>query len=296
MTPETTVVVPAHNEGANLLDTVDCVLSAAAGRGLEVVVVLDGEQRDGSREAMDRICAGDERVSVVETAGLGVAGARNAGAELARGRTIVFLDAHCYIPPSALWRMLEPLERDGVGLVGPAMRSLRDSRAEAGLGVTLVDASLETAWLLRQGPEPYPVPMVIGACQAMRRADFERLGGYDPGMTRWGSEDLELCLRMWLSGLEVVVDPRVDVYHLFRDTHAYPVEAAGVVHNRLRMAALHLNPERLARVVARLRAVAGFDEALARLLCGDVARRRVELERTREHDDDWLLERFGCVL
>ena len=223
-------------------------------------------------------------------------GARNAGARLARGELLVFLDAHCWVPEGWLSPLVAPLEDELVGLVGPAFGSLRHGGELRGLGVTWRDPSLDIHWLPALGPEPYRVPMTIGACQALRRRDFERLGGYDAGMTAWGSEDLELCVRVWLAGLDVVVQPRAAVYHLFRERHPYPVAGADVLHNRLRMALLHLRQERVERVIEHHRNFPDFAAGLLRLLDSDVMERRRELAELRRRDDDWLFATLDCSL
>jgi GT2 family glycosyltransferase len=284
--PAVSVVVPALDEGANLVDTVTLAVKHAGREDVECVVVADGwEPRAGK---LDR----DARVRVLNTPRVGVGRARNAGAREARGELLVFLDGHCWVPQGWLEVLVAPLRDERVGLVGPAFGSLRHGGDPRGHGVTWRDASLEIHWLPPQGGKPHPVPFVIGACQAMRRRDFERLGGYDAGMTEWGSEDLEICLRVWALGLDVMLQPRAAVYHLFRDRHPYRVVAADVLHNRLRMALLHLRPERVTRVLDHHRDFPGFAAGVVRLLDSDVMERRRELAELRCRDDDWLSHTF----
>ena len=78
------------------------------------------------------------------------------------------------------------------------------------------DAGLGIEWLPAPSPgAPPAVPMLAGACIAMRRALFESLGGFDTGLMRWGSEDAELSLRLWMAGYELRVVPDVVIAHLF---------------------------------------------------------------------------------
>ena len=58
---------------------------------------------------------------------------------------------------------------------------------------------------------------------AIRRRDFHTLGGFDEGLLTWGSEDAELSLRIWRSGLRCLAVPRAEVSHLFRAGFSYPV-------------------------------------------------------------------------
>ena len=111
----------------------------------------------------------------------------------------------------------------------------------------------------------------------MSRDSFERLDGYDGGMTRWGSEDHEFCLRAWLMGYQVVAQPAAVVYHLFRKRHPYAVETAKIVHNRLRLALLHFRPERVQKVMAHYQGWPCFPETIVTLLQSDVMARRERL-------------------
>jgi GT2 family glycosyltransferase len=160
--------------------------------------------------------------------------------------------------------------------------------------MSFAGVDLRVNWLMRASERPHPVPLTPGGCQAVRRTDFFEVGGFDEGMTRWGAEDLELCLRFALNGYEVMVEPRCEVFHLFRDRHPYPVEMAHILHNHLRMALLHFNLDRFERIVDHYRSCPWFPRAMRLLLAGDVMRRRSHYEETRRRDDDWFCARFGC--
>jgi len=112
-------------------------------------------------------------------------------------------------------------------------------------------------------------------------------------MTRWGSEDEELCLRYWLMGYDVLVQPQTVIYHLFRERHPYEVQAHKIIYNRLRLAMLHLSNERIDRVLNYHRSMPGYDEAMGWLQRSDVMSRRSQLQELRCRDDDWFCTRFG---
>jgi len=286
------IVIPAHNEGENLVDTVRCVLENTAYPDFEVVVVDDGST-DGSGDRLSSAFGNDSRTSVVRAEGVGVASARNRGAIRASGEILIFLDAHCYTPPNWMDGLIQPLADARVGMVGPAMASMRYGSDVQGWGLSWRDASLEVEWLGQRENTAYPVPLLGGACHAVRKADFERLGHYDPGMTRWGSEDHELCLRYWLMGYDVLVQPQTVIYHLFRERHPYEVQAHKIIYNRLRLAMLHLSNERIDRVLNYHRSMPGYDEAMGWLQRSDVMSRRSQLQELRCRDDDWFCTRFG---
>jgi glycosyltransferase involved in cell wall biosynthesis len=286
------VVIPALNEGRNLVDTVQCVLENSDWPALEVIVVDDGSA-DGSPEAVAALVP-QGRVQVVREQGLGVARARNRGAQAASGEVIVFLDGHCYVPPGWLAPLVEALSSEKAALAGPAFTNILDTRMQA-CGITWGDASLDNVWL----PCPAqvaPVPFHIGACQAVRANVFHAIGGYDCGMGRWGSEDIELCLRLWLLGYAVYAQPASLVYHLFRTSRPYDVEVSQVLHNKLRLILLHFEGDRLARVLAPLLTVTGIAQSLAQSFDSDLYRCRQTLFARRKYDMDWFCQRFEINL
>ena len=292
-TPSISVIIPTHNEGRRLGDTVASIIDAARSDH-EVIVVDDGSTDTSVDEVRQRF--GDQPVRVVEGDRLGVAGARNHGVESATGDVVVFLDAHCFVRPGAMEGLAAALDDPLVGLAGPAIGDLRAGGAAVGCGLVFTGPDLNITWLPRASAGAYVVPLASGCCQAMRRHDFLAWGGFDPGMTRWGAEDLEICLRVGLLGRDVVVEPRSEVFHLFRDRHPYRVETPEILHNQLRMALLHLSFERFERVVDHFRPWSVFPAALSLLLTGDAMDRRARLERARERDDDWFCERFACAI
>jgi GT2 family glycosyltransferase len=126
----------------------------------------------------------------------------------------------------------------------------------------------------------------------MRRDVFEAVGGFDPGLVIWGMEDAELSLRLWTLGYECALVPAVDVAHLFRPAHPYRVDWEVVLHNLLRVAAVHFGGARIERLVACLTANSAFPAAFARLAAGDAWARRAAFQAERRYDDDWFFRRF----
>lgn len=283
------VVIPALSEGQNLVDTVQAVHENSGDPAPEIVVVDDGSA-DGAPERVAGLYAGDDRVRVIRGPGEGIARARNAGAAVARGEAIVFLDGHCYVPPGWLAPLVAPLADPQVAMTGPAFRSIRQPEVAA-CGVTWADPGLGNVWLPCGAAGP--VPFHIGACQAVRADRFAEAGGFDPGMTRWGSEDIELCLRFWLLGLQVHGAPQSEVYHLFRAARPYSVDVMLILYNHVRLAALHLDGARLAQVLARMGDHPAAQGAIARAMSDGTLAERDRLAARRLRDAHWFFSRFG---
>ena len=285
-------VIAAHNEGRNLADMVSCLLDHTPREGFEIVIVDDGST-DGSAHRTARRFSSNPAVRVLVTPRSGVPAARNLGARTARGSTLVFLDGHCYVPDGWLEPLLEAAAEEGVGMVGPGIADLNTGGDTAGFGATWQGPSLEMEWLPIQGDEPYDVPLLAGGCQLMPREVFERVGGYDEGILRWGSEDLELSFRVWLMGFRNVVQPRTVIHHLFRTSLPFHLDGVDFLHNRLRVAAVHLDALRRERVFDHYRGLSEFATSLSMVLDSDAGRRRRRLRSIRRRDDGAFCRRFG---
>ncbi len=287
--PRLSAVVATLNEGANLRPTVEHLLSTLP-ENSEILVVDDGST-DGSA---DFLAADKYPARLIRSKRLGSARARNFGARRARGEILVFTDAHVTLP-AGWWQPLVELLRDpSVGAAAPAIVDMEHPK-RIGYGMRLAGPDLEIEWLEPEGESPYRVPILPGGCWAMRRDTLETTGGFDDGIVHWGSEDVELSLRLWLLGYELWLVPQVEVAHLFRETRPYDVEWTSVLHNKLRLAFLHLEQKRIALVVNALRKKRDFPAALAMAVESDAVPRRAELAERRVHDDSWFFDRFGLA-
>jgi glycosyltransferase involved in cell wall biosynthesis len=290
MAKEVSFIIPCLNEGDNLRKTIQSLEGATDG-DYEIIVVDNGST-DGSSDFIERE-DGNSRIRLFKTPNrLGVARARNFGAAHAEGDILVFVDAHVFFPPGWVIPLVEALGQGIVGVVAPGTNVWGNPHVK-GFGMRWRNARLDVEWLSRKSPQPYPVPMVPGGCVAFRRSFFQEIGGFDAGMVNYGSEDLEICLRTWLLGYQVVVVPQVEVSHVFRSRFPYAVNWTDVVHNKLRTVYAHFNSGRSDRVIAALRSLPGFGPAFSRVKGGDVWDRRRALELRRKYDDNWFFDKFG---
>ncbi|HEY7307527.1 MAG TPA: glycosyltransferase [Bryobacteraceae bacterium] len=281
------VVVITHNEGLNLRLTVENLQDTLPAR--HEIVVVDDRSSDGSTDFLAQSPAWLKLIRPKRR--LGVAGARNYGANRTDGDVIVFCDAHLGFPGGWCGPLLSLLEDPLIGAAAPCI-SDRGARHNKGFGLKPSGPDLNADWLGRKGNDPYPVPLLPGACMAMRRDVFRAAGGFDRKLIRYGVEDCELSLRLWLLGYELWLVPAVDVEHEFHDRIPYDVDWRTVLHNRLRMAFMHFSNFRRQRVLDALQEYPDFAPALALVNNSDAALRRSELELRRKRDDDWFFQRF----
>lgn len=258
--------------------------------GAYEIIVVDNGSTDDSTRFIEQ--TGDSRIRLLKTEErLGVAGARNYGAAFAESNILIFIDAHMLFPQNWLTPILDVLDKQQVQLVVPAVSAWGNPHA-IGYGISWKGAKLEPKWLGEQSSDPYSVPLAGGCFQAFHRAFFYEIGGYDSGMTNFGSEDLEMCLRVWLLGHQVKIVPRVEISHRFRRTAPFEFGWIDISYNFLRLVYAHFNEQRIERVLAAHAATPSFDEALKRVRISDIWLKRRTLELKRTYDDDWFFRTF----
>lgn len=282
------LIIPTLNEGENLSMTIESIQETITG-SYEIIVVDNGSTDDSTKFIEQ---AENSRIRLLKTGErLGVAGARNFGAAFAESDVLIFIDAHMLFPQNWLTPILDVLHEQQVQLVVPAVSAWGNPHA-IGYGISWKGEKLEPKWLGKQSSDPYPVPLAGGCFQAFHRAFFYEIGGYDSGMTNFGSEDLEMCIRVWLLGYQVKIVPQVEISHRFRRTAPFEFGWIDISYNFLRLVYAHFNEQRIDRVLAAHTATPSFDEALKRIKISDIWFKRRTLELKRIYDDDWFFRTF----
>jgi glycosyltransferase involved in cell wall biosynthesis len=283
------VVIISRNEGDELQRTVEN-FNDTIPSGSEIIVIDDGS-KDGSASYLAKRRG---RLRLYQVEGYGVARARNLGAKHARGNIIVYADAHLRLQPE-WWRpMLDQLQNPKVGGVAPAIAAYNGG--PIGYGLTFKDSKLEVRWQRRKPNGPVAAPIIPGCCFATRRDVIEATGGWDDSQLQRGNIDNEGCVRFWMLGYDLMIVPDSIVAHKFRKRSPYHVGWPEFLFNRLRIAFVHFNAERLGKVVAALRNYPGFGEALALIAASDIAERRKKMDALRIRDDNWYCNRFTMTL
>jgi glycosyltransferase involved in cell wall biosynthesis len=200
------VVIPARNAAATLPAQLEA-LSSQAYRGDWELIVVD----NGSTDATRRIAtdaAAMSPIRVVDAGGqVGTNYARNAGATVAHGRFVLFVDADDVVAPGWLAAMARAAETADA-VCGPLDRTMftapRDSLPgrERTTGLTV--------W-------PGFLPFATGANFGIRMSLLRELGGFDVTYSR-GSDDVELSWRLQLRGYRVTFVPGAVVHYRERQS------------------------------------------------------------------------------
>lgn len=208
------VVVPVHNRVGL---TRRCLERVLAGLPPDCeVVIVDDASTDATPELLAGL--GDAVRPLRLERNAGFAAACNAGAAAARGEHLVFLNNDTEPEPGWLEALLgyaaEHPEAEAVGA-----RLLYPTGTVQHAGVAFGQDGYPHH-LYAGFPADHPavtkarrLQAVTGACMLVRRAGFERLGGFDEGYVN-AFEDVDLCLRLGEAGGEVHYCPAATIVHL----------------------------------------------------------------------------------
>lgn len=217
------VIIPCYNGAQYLPDALDSALAQTFG-DFELLIVDDGSTDDTAEVAGRYIARDRERVHYLHQPNCGLAVARNTAISHARGDLLALLDCDDIWTPERL--------AEGIALM--------DARPEVGLthaNIVYVDGEKRPIRedLVRQ--EQYLSGRIFEhiytrrahlACPTVlfRRECVERVGGFDPELTRLGCEDRDLWLR---------IARKYDVAYLPKALAYYRVTAGSMSRNREKM-------------------------------------------------------------
>ena len=184
------IVVPAHDEEAFIGRTLDAIHVAADATGLpyEVIVVDDGSTDSTSEIARSR---GARVVPVVVRQ---IAAARNAGARVANGDMLVFVDADTIVTGHVLRAAVGEMRK---GAVGGGARAVYDANTPRWAQNTI---TLVVAFMRR-------VNWAAGCFFFAQRVAFERVGGFDERY--FASEEIHLSRALKRLGRFVILHETV---------------------------------------------------------------------------------------
>lgn len=219
-------VVVNYNAGDHLLSCVRSLREA----GVRTIVVADNASADDS---IARLRDAEPGTAIVETgANFGYGGGMNRGvATIAAGPDVLLIcNPDLLLQPSAVKTLLAALDDDPeLGLVGPRIDNIDgtlypsarsfprplDAAGHAIFGLVAPNNRFTRRY--RQADvDPSTarrVDWVSGACFAIRRDLFDRLGGFNEDYFMY-LEDLDICQRAWVAGGVVAYEPDARVTHV----------------------------------------------------------------------------------
>ena len=183
------------------------------------IIVVDNASANG---APDMIAREFPEVRLFRASrNLGICAGRNAAARMATGTYLWVLDNDVEIvDPEAARRLVDLFEADpGLGVVGGEAAVDAGGRVVGTKTLRMTPNGMVRGQMILGRPawELTDANMLEGCNMFMRRALFERVGGFDPGCVfHW--DDNDFCWRVAGLGLRVAVVGRSPVVHHFEDT------------------------------------------------------------------------------
>jgi len=238
--PRVSVVMVVYQTGEALIKSIEHVLAEPV---VDEFVIIDNGSPPDEAERLRALGRAEARVVLQQGHGnVGFARGANMGAETARGEYIVFLNPDANLQDGCIEALVSAFEGQPVPTVVGARVMNTDGTEQRGgrrgevtpvttllsFGhLTSVFKSLAKFEIHREDealPEaPVPMPTISGACFALRRADFELLGGFDEGYFLH-VEDIDLCWRARQAGGQVLFQPAAEVIHLGHTSLEHPLK------------------------------------------------------------------------
>ena len=177
------IIVPTYDRRDILLDTVASVAATTRPWPCELIVVIDGS-RDGSAEALRELVL-PLPIKVIDQPNRGAAAARNAGAAVARGRYLLFLDDDMIVEPDLLLQHDRTLE-DADAVVGHIQI---DRRSPANILTRGVERwATERRLRLDQSGGQLGIEDFLTGQLSVRTEWFARVSGFDGALTAEGTD------------------------------------------------------------------------------------------------------------
>jgi N-acetylglucosaminyl-diphospho-decaprenol L-rhamnosyltransferase len=232
------------------------------------VIVVDNASSDGSAE---NLCARNIAITVLRhDTNLGFAAGCNAGAKHGKAVFIIFLNPDVILNDRSLEQTIRYFDHElnsDVGIVGIQLVDRQGQiQRRCARRPSRWSLLLHSIFLDRVVPSVVPphfivewdhkdsrdVDQVMGACLAIRRALFERLGGFDERYFLY-YEDVDLCAAAWDAGARTTYYTGAVATHLGGGTtSAIPIKRTFyLIRSRVIFAAKHFGLT-LAGVVALL--------------------------------------------
>lgn len=202
------VIIAARDAAATIRDQLDALVCQSWDGGTWEVVVADNGSTDETRAIVERFAADHARVLLVDaSAEPGAGPARNEAMRQSPARAFAFCDADDVVEPG--W----------VAAMGAALG--RDRFVAGRLAFDRLNPEWSRTAFYSKPPEQLETfdgifPIAATANLGVTSEVIDTVGGFD-GSFRTG-QDLELCLRMWTAGIDLVFVPDAVVQYRYRPT------------------------------------------------------------------------------
>ncbi|KAM4689916.1 polypeptide N-acetylgalactosaminyltransferase 5-like, partial [Rhinophrynus dorsalis] len=236
--PTTSVIICFVDEvWSTLIRTVFSVLNRSPANLIkEIILVDDFSTKDHLKEHLDTFMKTFPKVRILHLKERhGLIRARVAGANIATGDVLTFLDSHVECNVGWLEPLLEQVRMNRKKVACPVIEVISDKDMSY-MTVDNFQRGIFT-WPMNFGWKPIPLevikrdkitdmdpikcPVMAGGLFSIDKKYFYELGTYDPGLDVWGGENMEISFKVWMCGGEIEIIPCSRVGHIFRNDNPY---------------------------------------------------------------------------
>ncbi len=179
------VVVPNYNYGQFVTQAVESAFAQTY--PVTDVIVIDDGSKDNSLEILTGLRKKfGERLRIVEQKNQGVSRARNRGVELSESELVAFVDADDFWSPDKIEKQVERFKSPKVGVVYCGVRYVDKENQQLGIDLSGMSGNVLREHALFRGT----TVLAGGSTAIVRRACFDRVGGFAPELSTSADWDL----------------------------------------------------------------------------------------------------------
>lgn len=221
------IVIPTKNQYSILKKCIASIYKKTLYKKFEIILVDTGSTSNKVLRLYRKLLARHDNIKVVEWREEVFSYSRscNEGARHAKGEVLIMLNNDTEVLSSNwLDRLVAEVQLPGVGAVGPLLTypdgvtvqhagvgvGLGGAAANLLAGLNTEDSLTRSQYIMLHARRN--VSALTGACMAIRREVFEKIGGFDESF-RITYNDVDLCLRLLGAGYKNIYIPDVQLIH-----------------------------------------------------------------------------------
>lgn len=209
--PFVTIMVPAHNEGKVITQTVESLLRLDYPHDRYEIIVINDNSSDNSSELLAKLQDKNPTRNLIiintdnVTGGKGKSNALNIGFKQSKGEYIAIYDADNTPEKTALRYLVSEIIHDSS--LGAVIGKFRTRNRNASLLTRFINIeTLSFQWMAQAGRwKLFKLCTIPGTNFIMRREIIERIGGWD---VKAIAEDTEISFRIYMMGYRIKFQPK----------------------------------------------------------------------------------------
>ena len=325
-----TIIIAEHNEGGQLLDTLNSLYETSDRSLYDVIVVSDGstvEAKDTGRET---------RINLKRRQGVGAA--FDAGMEEVKTPYTIIMGSDIRFANNGyLDKMLDYLSENPKSFICTANVGINANKMDFNKGYRRYGAFilpfmkardlppkgssmgrlqndkavesyrniLESKWMPgREGDGLYEVPCILGAFYGVSTSWYKHIGGFQ-GHRLWGTLEPFISMKSWLAGGDCKIASDIETAHIFKggkNKPSHETHPHDLLYNKLAVSKILFADEVAERFINFLRGRPEYPDdnqamRIARMMIREdndlLIKARDAFHKVKKHDIYWWKEKFN---